>query len=595
MPEKKKSHSTKESLFSKVRFLDIFGQPPIFNIGGEDSFKTNLGVFWTFLLLVILFYSMIHYFINYLSNKNPDLTTQTLRLDKPPQINLGKNGFFASFVYRDDNKEVIIKNFQKTWFIVEAFQVSMTKSQSDGKRSVSRNQISILSCADADIDQTELYGEKSVALNEDASCIKFDNNAILEGGPGNDDFKFVEIVVRPCDETTSACKTSGIGPYDAIWNNTALNLAAKRVRVVTLQFNFFEAGIKIDDPDSPMLKKINSNYELRMDAFQEKYRTFFFQKYSIKDVKGIFSDSEETIESVSLNDVLTETTTRIPGRSDIEYTVNGKTEARSANYMTIRLQSSNSEYTITRSYTKLIDVFADVGGIAEIATFVIALMYSWHNAIRMEQNMINRGVLVKEEEEQAKEFGKHGFSYFELFKFGFCGCCIKKKKTQRRKEFYEECKQTLEKRLDILDFVKVQGKVGMMQSALLEPYQIKLLSLSVKEKAKTGIDTKYREAKNMSVEEAMVRLEKTGKKKEITRIFDQWILENMERELTKKASDVSENNEIVDVDINEGDNSKDRVVNQSFKRVRQRSVRGPGRLGSKIFGERGFKSKENIG
>lgn len=532
-----KGNNKNKSSSKNLRFLDQFGQPAIFNIGGEESFKTNLGVLWTIILLFVLIYAMIYYFLNYINFKNPDVTTQTLRLDTFPKINLGEHDFFVSFVYRDDNKEVVIKDFQITWFIVEAFQVTIQKTGGNEKPTVSRSQIPILFCGDAKIDETDLKGERSVALNVNASCINFDNNAVLEGGPGSDVFKFVEVIVRPCDETDTRCKTYGIEIDDTIGTNPALKLASKRVRAVTLQFNFFEAGIQVENAEKPLMKNINSNYELRMDVFQEKYRSFFFQKFSIVDVRGILSDEEKRKESLTLSDVLTETTTRIPGRKDIEFKLSSGSETRSANYMTIRLQASNTEYIITRSYKKLIDVFADVGGIAEIVTFVIGILYSWHNSIRMEQNMINNGVLNGDE--QAKQVGREGFSYSELFCFGLCGCCSKKKSKKGRKEFYEECKGTLENRLDILNFLKTQGKVGIIQSALLEPYQIKLLSLAVSEKSKTDLSKKYEEAHALSIKEAIEKLNEDGKKNGVTKMVDKWILENMNNEIRNKYGTVS--------------------------------------------------------
>lgn len=534
--QKKKSPSR----ISGLRFLDQFGQPPIFNIGGSDSFKTNIGVFWTLLMLATILYAGIYYFIRYVSFKNPDITAQTLQLQTVPPINLGKNKFFVSFVYRDDNRQVIIKDFQITWFIVEAFSVKLQQSGSDQQPQLSRTQIPILSCGEAGIDSQGLSGQTSIALNENASCIKFSDDVVIEGGPGSDLFQYVEVIVRACDEDDSRCKTSGIGIDDTIGTSPALKLAAKRVRVVTLQFNFFEAGVDVDDPHDPLNKNINSNYELRMDAFQEKYRTFFFQKFIVKDVRGIFSDSESSVESVTLSNVLTETTTRIPGRKDIEFVTPSGTETRSANYMTIRLQASNAEYTITRTYTKLIDVFADVGGIAEIATFIIAIMYSWHNGIRMEQNLINNGILDDEQEEVASQLGKGGFSYSEIFRFTYC-CCLSRKR--RRGEFFESCKETLETRLDILKFVKSRGEVGVMQAALLEPYQLKLISLGVTEKSKSGVTEKYQRSKEMSIEEALEELKRDNNKSEIGRSIDRWIRLNLDPGVKGRSSEVTSEKE----------------------------------------------------
>lgn len=55
--------------------------------------------------------------------------------------------------------------------------------------------------------------------------------------------------------------------------------------------------------------------------------------------------------------------------------------------------AENKELDVIRTYSKIIDLFSNIGGIAEVVTFIIAILYSWYNSIKMEGLLLNKGVL----------------------------------------------------------------------------------------------------------------------------------------------------------------------------------------------------------
>ena len=87
-------------------------------------------------------------------------------------------------------------------------------------------------------------------------------------------------------------------------------------------------------------------------------------------------------------------------------------------------------------------MFSNVGGIAGTIGFVISLLYAWYNGLRMEQNMLNYGVLGKEPGVKYEDWEKSRyFSTFEIFLFSFFSCCFKK--TPKYK-LYEKTSETFE-------------------------------------------------------------------------------------------------------------------------------------------------------
>ena len=93
----------------------------------------------------------------------------------------------------------------------------------------------------------------------------------------------------------------------------------------------------------------------------------------------------------------------------------------------INLFSSNNQLVYSRKYEKIVDVFANVGGISEILGFGIMFFYAWYNSIRMEQSILNYGILGKSDKGDEEWEKKRFFGFFDLVAFGFIGkglgCC----------------------------------------------------------------------------------------------------------------------------------------------------------------------------
>ena len=51
--------------------------------------------------------------------------------------------------------------------------------------------------------------------------------------------------------------------------------------------------------------------------------------------------------------------------------------------MAFFLYSSNNKLVYTRKYTTLLDIGANVGGVAYIAFVTILLLYGWYNQLKM--------------------------------------------------------------------------------------------------------------------------------------------------------------------------------------------------------------------
>lgn len=160
-------------------------------------------------------------------------------------------------------------------------------------------------------------------------------------------------------------------------------------------------------------------------------------------------------------------------------------------YIEFGLYSSNNKLIFTRKYTKLVDVFANIGGVSEVLGFVVIFCYSWYNAIRMEERLLNYGVLNKSQDrtEAERRTGKGNdntdeekenfFTFWELVKLGLMekglGCCYKDEKSLKRKALYNKIKQSKETRTDVINIMKSVADIDTLKEALLSPYQQRLI------------------------------------------------------------------------------------------------------------------------
>lgn len=157
-----------------------------------------------------------------------------------------------------------------------------------------------------------------------------------------------------------------------------------------------------------------------------------------------------------------------------------------ASYIEFYLYSSNNKLIFTRKYTKIVDVFASIGGISEVIGFVVIFCYAWYNGIKMEQKLLNFGVLNQQKERSLQQVkDKEGnddsdwekerfFTFGELVKFGLMekgmSCCFKDAKIRKRKEFYDRVNDAKDTRTDVINIMKSVADIDTIKEALLTPY-----------------------------------------------------------------------------------------------------------------------------
>lgn len=530
---KNKLKHSQNTFLKTFNSLDIFGTPPSFNIEGEETYKTSLGVLWTFFLFLIITGTALYYFINFINFKSPNISSQIISLGEFPKLDLpGKNFTFAIVTFIE-SAPYLAKDIEEEYITISATHIRKTviddPSFPNGKNTTFfRKKLELKNCSETKIDINRLKNYRA-GLGPKSTCLILNNDTFIQGNLQSRDFQYIDIEFRPCNESNPKClyynlkqdskmtgKFSNEG--DILEASPLFNATFQTIKLRAGIF-YVEANADTENVTHPLVHTLNTNIQLNFEINQEKFLNYYFRKFRVQSISGKFFDYEKEVTSISLDKIESETRYRSPwAKMKITNLYDDRKIKKTQNLYTISIFASNTESVMIRNYTKFIDVLGNVGGISEIITFIIVVFYTWHNSIKMDQTVINKSFISENFKNEGKE-KKKIFTYWEIFCWKFFCCCQKKKNL--RKKYFEQCQSKLDERLDILNFIKNQDKAKTLQGSLLKPYQLRLLPLLKQEK-------KLKEKKMMSIEEAIKMLKDHEGKSSVDLAIDDFIRKRLD-------------------------------------------------------------------
>lgn len=591
--DRKRTRNDKGSSWS-IKAFDMFGSPVAFNINGDEQYKTVIGCFWSIIMIVSLSWAFGWYFTTFLKGSDVEVTTEIAIQDEYPLIDFARIGFFFSVSATKDNKLKRIEELSNV-LKFEASQRGFDSKLVNGERSnpVERSPTNIPfgPCRSGgktnSVGGKSLEGKSSLATSDRAWC-SFVNPSknqtmFVQGNEDSDVYAFVKLKILPCDDTSPDClfyylKTPTAeeggtqeqcqrfknevalqatqqseyyyGPDDECdcsingrggttnWKkrcDASVRLIreaiTEQIGRIQFTFNYVEAAIKPENFEEPFAYTMKSTIKLYGSIASTKVANIYFRETMVNTDVGVFSEIFDVKSSVTFDSVLTDFLDRGAGKVDKQLGYGGEVEEIASSFMEFNLYSSNNQIIFTRKYTKILDVFANVGGVAEVIGFVIVFFYAWYNGIRMEQKLLNYGVLNKSKKKKGEKDSKYGnhsedweksryFNFWDLLRFGMIekgmGFMFKKDK---KFELYEETKETFEKRTDIINIMKAVSDVDTIKDAILQQYHIRLMPYLSNQK-----DDGDGDVLAMSVNEAINRLHRENKEESlISKKMDEYL------------------------------------------------------------------------
>jgi hypothetical protein len=194
--------------------------------------------------------------------------------------------------------------------------------------------------------------------------------------------------VTDCDDMSisNKCKSA---------TNSLTDYIEERLESIYLTFNYVEAVARVEIYDSPFKFNTNSGIKTTISVNNQKDVNVFFKTSTVETDVGVFIESFKRESSFAFDSVSIDIKDRGFGKQNNEKGTDGTVSAETTSYIEFNIFSSNKEIIYTRKYVKIIDVLSDVGGIAEVIAFFSIFIYAWYNSIKMEQKLLNYGVLNK--------------------------------------------------------------------------------------------------------------------------------------------------------------------------------------------------------
>jgi hypothetical protein len=369
MPDNRKSYE-KCNLFL---LFDFFGVNYKFTVQGDEHYRTRIGAIVTifyFFIVVALFFGMG---IDLYQRKNPRMS---LNVENGPYIRTNMSNSNFTYSYRVDDKSGI-------WFTdnsILSFKVFYFYYEMEKGVWVSKKEHSI---PNKKCNELPYYEEKEKMYKINLSswyCLDFDN-IIFGGNWGSDFVSYFQINVEMCRNSTE--------------NN---NTCASKEKIASAFNNEYGSGNLFFNDNQLTVQPALNNYERplkgalvnnfqTLSMFITKKKYTFFKLTSIDDDRGWFFEDIQK-ESIMNSDTI-----------NFDYILKDQWD-QSVIYSSILFLGNRVE-TYKRSYTKIQEVFAAIGGFAKFFYFLISIGFNmilkgYKNLILINNIPFNEDALERE-------------------------------------------------------------------------------------------------------------------------------------------------------------------------------------------------------
>lgn len=220
-------------------------------------------------------------------------------------------------------------------------------------------------------------------------------------------------------------------------------------------------ALDLSNYSQPFSQNVGKNESLRFNLKKEVTITLHFERVKIRTFDGLFTKSRKEETRINFK------RTSYANKPRIDPT---------GLFGRINIELSDEVLLIERYYPNLIDLISNIGGILKILVFLCVATGMIHNQVLFDKYLLE--AIFRPEKHQDGQSGPQEensktFSYKEVFMLNYC--C--RNKSNSRKEEFDRKQEILAQRMDIGNIVKGINSSGMLTGAVLQPYQVAILSL----------------------------------------------------------------------------------------------------------------------
>ena len=311
-------------MYLSFHLIDMFKKDIKVNYKNEKDYSTLAGSFFSILALALIVAVSVFFFQNLIYRTNPRLTIEEFQVLDFPNITMNERDNIVAFKFGGFPSS---RNISRT-FTLAGFYASPSVWE----------EVPITLCENIHQNITELKPK----TEDDDAYYCFDNlNHRIQGAATDDTTLNLQVLL--CQNSTHN-------------NNSCLTKTqiANQIMYMSFEIIYFENLIYANNFTNPIIKTSNK-YSDYLDINLLKILTFNYKSLEIgTDVGLIFEDTNSITESI-FDGIVGKVVTRNEGKED--------------NYVPplvyLKITTKNNVVRISRSYERIQDVLANIGGILD--------------------------------------------------------------------------------------------------------------------------------------------------------------------------------------------------------------------------------------
>lgn len=334
-----------------MRYFDLSRNVYGFSQDNHAHYKTNLGGFFTIILGILLVLAIISFGSNLISKKNPKVNTAELISE-------------SIFVPRNELEIVAGYHYASGRFVPDfdrKFQFSLRYNNlTEGFTEVMNFQL--VKCKDVILDNKYFQEIENEMINKDYPyyCLPEEYKFGLRGLFGTSNFSAITLSVTTCSNSTT--------------NNTCLPKS-----VIDAEPSIYahvvikNSLINPTDYESP-IKRSWLNNIVQFKPNSERVQMYNFQRIEVFSDNGFLLENIHTFNGYRL----------VKEYDEFFYVPN------TVRLLNVRFSNSNNYIKINRSYLKIQEVAANIGGILNLFSFILIVIGEQYSYFKYLKSLVNK-------------------------------------------------------------------------------------------------------------------------------------------------------------------------------------------------------------
>jgi hypothetical protein len=355
-----------------MKFFDIFGTTFQFTIFKSEKFRTIIGSILTLISLGIILVFSFFFGSDFYYKLNPKILTETQEPEiYPPAFELSPENLVLAWRIADNN-DVPIDHHGKIYPVITYYDLHFNSSEKSKDRV---EVMAVKKCNDKNVKMKEFAFPK-----DDWNCLDWSSGNYSFGGNWlANSINYFEMIIYYCPDGKPFAPENNCTDI-----NTMQKLVANNNFFIELAYpNFYFVPSDINEP----LKLTYSMYYFAVGLTMQKTDRIFFQQIDLEDDKGWIIKYPELSTKYSMNKLTT----------DYSYfDVNNYGHSKfSSDFYHLNIYFQKQKIVIKRSFMKVQDFAAVMGGFIKIVTLIAMTISNFFNFVEREEKIFNQFFQLK--------------------------------------------------------------------------------------------------------------------------------------------------------------------------------------------------------